>query len=513
MHRLVSEEFFQNHRSVNRVIEMMVAGTLKIRRGPPQKIYPLMKVPFGHKPRLRCATAERLLMKLLTPKESYLWLKTLWDHHRNLRISREKLEAAQLKKFRRLVSFVQRHSPYYRAIIDQHGINPATCLPTDFPVLTKHDVIKHFDAIVTDRRITRDLIADFLAQSTDPQELFEGHFHALHTSGTSGTVGYFVFSHEAWIKGSSHAVRAAPLRWRRRTAFVAATRGHFAGASLILTGNHGTNNLFYDVRTFDVGRPMSEIIAELNKFQPHVLSGYGTVLKVLGEAQERGELRIRPSHVGNGGEPLLPETKACLERAFHVPVMNAYASSEHLYMGMTLPGSDGMHLLEDDLIFELKPDHTCVTNLFNETMPLIRYRMDDVLVPDLNGSTNLPFTKVKEIVGRCEDALIFTNRHGREDFIHPIVIVELIVSGLNAWQIVLESKTSFRFRAKLDAGQTAGERQATCGRIRDRMNTILAEKEMGNVSFEIEEVESLDIDPVTGKFRLVVRELSGATVE
>jgi phenylacetate-CoA ligase len=449
-------------------------------------------------------------MKLYTPRESYLWLKALWDHRRNLRISREQLEAAQLKKFRRLVSFIQCHSPYYRAIIEERGIEAATCVASDFPVLTKNDVIEHFDELVTDRRITRDRIADFLACSTDPQELFEGRYHVLHTSGTSGTVGYFVFSHEAWIKGSSHVVRVAPLRWRRRTAFVAATRGHFAGASLMLTGNHGTNNLFFDVRTFDVGQPMPQIIDKLNEFQPHTLSGYATVLKVLAEAQERGELRIKPAHVGNGGEPLLPEVKAYLERVFQTPVRNAYASSEHLYMGMTLPGSDGMHLLEDDLIFELKVDHTCVTNLFNDVMPLIRYRMDDVLVPDLNGPSIYPFTKVKEVVGRREDALLFTNRHGREDFIHPIVIVELIVSGLNAWQIVLESKTSFRFRARLNAGQTAQERQATCARIRHQMNAILAEKEMNTVRFEIEQVESLAIDPHSGKFRLVVRESESA---
>lgn len=452
-------------------------------------------------------------MKFFTPRESYLWLKALWDHRRNMRLSRKQIEAAQLKKFRRLVSHAQRHSPYYRAIIQKNGIDTATCQPTDFPVLTKQDVIRHFDDLVTDRRITRERIAAFLARSTDPEELFEGRFHVLHTSGTSGTVGYFVFSHEAWIKGASHAARAAPLRFRQRTAFVAATRGHFAGASLMLTGNHGTNHLFYNVRTFDVGRPMPEIIAELNKFQPQVLSGYATVLKVLAEAQERGELRIRPKHVGNGGEPLLPEVKACLERAFQVRVKNAYASSEHLYMGMTLPGGDGMHLLEDNLIFELNPDHTCVTNLFNETMPLIRYRMDDVLVPDLSGTNTRPFTKIKEIVGRLEDSLIFTNRHGREDFIHPIVIVELIVSGLNAWQIVLESRTSFRFRARLNPGLTAAEREATLGLISGKLNAILDEKEMGNVSFTIEQVETLEIDPKSGKFRLVVREPNGRPAE
>ncbi len=383
-------------------------------------------------------------MKLFTPRESYLWLKALWDHSRTLRMSRAQLEAAQLRKFRRLVSFVRRHSPYYRAIIGARGIDPATCVPSDFPVLTKSDVIEHLDELVTDRRITRDRIAEFLARSTDPVELFEGRYHVLHTSGTSGTVGYFVFSHEAWIKGSSHIVRAAPLRWRRRTAFVAATRGHFAGASLMLTGNHGTNNLFYDVRTFDVGEPLPRIIEKLNEFQPHALSGYATVLKVLAEAQERGELRIAPKHVGNGGEPLLPDVKAYLQHVFRVPVMNAYASSEHLYMGMTLPGSDEMHLMEDDLIFEIEPDHTCVTNLFNDAMPLIRYRMDDVLVPASSGQDRYPFTKVKNLVGRRENALTFTNRHGKDDFIHPIVIVELIVKGLNAWQIVLQGKNSFR---------------------------------------------------------------------
>jgi phenylacetate-CoA ligase len=251
---------------------------------------------------------------------------------------------------------------------------------------------------------------------------------------------------------------------------------------------------------------MSEIIDELNQFQPHNLSGYATILKVLAEAQERGDLRIKPVHVGNGGEPLLPEVKAYLENIFKVPVLNGYASSEHLYMGMTLPGSDGMHLMEDDLIFEIHSDHTCVTNLFNDTMPLIRYRMDDVLVPDSGGHRRYPFTKVKEIVGRYEDALVFTNRHGKDDFIHPIVIVELIVKGLNAWQIVLENKTSFRFRARFDSGLTAQECVETRKRIHKTINAILAGKEMSNVRFEIEEVESLEIDPHSGKFRLVLRE-------
>ena len=95
-------------------------------------------------------------MKLMTPRESLMWLKTLWGHRRNMRKSREGLEAMQLGKFRRFVSFAQQHSPYYRAIISKHGIDPRTCVPSDFPVLTKNDESEHFDDIVTDRQITRD---------------------------------------------------------------------------------------------------------------------------------------------------------------------------------------------------------------------------------------------------------------------------------------------------------------------------------------------------------------------
>jgi putative adenylate-forming enzyme len=447
------------------------------------------------------------MMKLRTLGESLMWAKALLERRRTIRLTREQLETQQLRKFRRFVAFVRERSPYYRKIIEERGIDPATCVPTDFPVLTKREVMANFDEIVTDRRITRERMLDFLAKSKNPEELFEDEFHVLHTSGTSGTMGVYVYSREGWIKGASNITRVAPPRLRRRSAFVAATRGHFAGVSLMVTGNRGSNRLFYNVRTYDVGRPMPEIIADLNKFQPHVLSGYAAVMKVLAEAQERGELRIKPKMVGNGGEPLMPEVKALLQRAFNAPVSNAYATSELLYMGLTLPGSDGaLHLMEDELIFELHDDHTCVTNLFNEVMPLIRYRLDDVLVPDTESENKYPFTKVRGIVGRCEDALVFTNKHGKEDFIHPIVIVELVIPGLNAWQVVLESKTSFRFRARLEAGQNEAEQQATKERIMQTMGALLAEKEMENVKFAIEQVDVLEIDKHSGKFRLVVRD-------
>lgn len=443
-------------------------------------------------------------MDLLAARDAYFWLKALWNHARNLRRSRADILAAQERKFRKLVRFVNERSPYYRAVIAERGIDLDRCRPQDFPVIAKNDVIENFDSIVTDSRITRARISEFLMRSTDPNELLDNRFHVIHTSGTSGTMGYYVYSREEWIKGCSHIARTAPPTFRKRVAYVAATRGHFAGVSLTMTGNRGTNRLFYNIRPFDVGMPVPQLVRELNEFQPQVLSGYAAMLKILAELQEAGELQIRPKQITNGGEMLTQDTKTYLERVFDVPVINAYANSEHLYMGLTLPGTEGLHLLEDDLIFELRKDHTTVTNLFNRTLPLIRYRIDDVLVAD-DSPSQYPFMRVRNVAGRYEEALVFTNRSGQQDFIHPLVIVDLMIGGLRTWQIELLDTTSFIFRARFEPGLSEADKRQSKDQIHRQMGAILAEKDMGNVKFHIEEVDHIPVDPRTGKFRLVLR--------
>jgi len=60
-------------------------------------------------------------------------------------------------------------------------------------------------------------------------------------------------------------------------------------------------------------------------------------------------------------------------------------------------------------------------------MPLIGYRMEDVLMPMPDDIGFFPSSKIRDVVVRMEQALVFTNRHGAEDFINPIIIVEFQV--------------------------------------------------------------------------------------
>ncbi len=60
-------------------------------------------------------------------------------------------------------------------------------------------------------------------------------------------------------------------------------------------------------------------------------------------------------------------------------------------------------------------------------------------------------------------------------------------------------------RAQFETGLSPEEIEATHDRIRLQLNRIAAEKELNHVQFSIEPVESLEVDPHSGNFRLVVR--------
>ena len=111
---------------------------------------------------------------------------------------------ARLKRFRKLVDHAKDNSPYYTRLIIDRNINVDSCTPADFPELTKVMLMENFDDIVTDRRISKQRIAEFLTQSSDPKELFLNKYIVMHTSGTSGVVGYFL-------------TQAADQRRRRRS--------------------------------------------------------------------------------------------------------------------------------------------------------------------------------------------------------------------------------------------------------------------------------------------------------
>src|SRR5262252_6081770 len=430
------------------------------------------------------------------------------DIRRALKLSRADFEAWKLEKFRRLVRHANERSPYYRRIIAERKIDIDRCVPGDFPVLTKSLLMQNFDEIATEPGVTKQAIADFLTRSHDPRELFLGKYRVIHTSGSSGEVGYFVYSPKDWIRGSYMGRRPQmPQRKRKgkfRLAYYAAIDGHYAGVTMIRSLESGLTKWFLDVGCFEVNTPLPEVIAGLNEFQPDFLSGYTTALKILAERQRAGDLKLAYLiGMATAGEATTEADRAFLEQTFGCPLVNSYGCSEHLGMGGSRPGSPNIVLHDHDLIFEFYPDHSVVTNLFNYTLPLIRYRMADVLRP-VDSGAHAPYLVIESLVGRNELQPVFKTRDGGEDFISPHTINEVFVAGVPRFQMHLLGDQAFRFMVCLDTALDAEQRAAAIKAVSDRLREILARKRMENVRFEVLAVDDLPVNPRTRKFQLIV---------
>lgn len=431
----------------------------------------------------------------------------LLELQRNAKLSRGALEASQLKKFRRIATYASRHSQYYATIIQERNIDLSTCIPADFPILTKSLVMDNFDRIVTDRRLTKQGIEQFLTHSTDPNELHLGEYQVVHTSGSSGEMGYFVFNQKEWGYGlaSGARLRAKPRPFRRqKIAFFGATGGHFTGVSAACTGLRGINRLFFNVITCEINRPLAETVAELNAFQPELLAGYTAALGMLAERQQAGALRIAPESIEATGEPVTEADRALLEASFNCEVFNMYGCSEHLVTGIGAPGDSGMMLYDDDVIYDLHHDHSIVTNLFNYTLPLICYRMSDTLTPISTTSSTSPYRMMESLVGRVEITPKFINVDGVEDLVSPHTINEIHVPGVRRFQMRLIDNSAFDFLVVVDGDLNAQQVANAVAGVKTRLAEIFRGKRMDNVRFEVNVVDNVPVDPKTRKFRLIV---------
>ncbi len=211
----------------------------------------------------------------------------------------------------------------------------------------------------------------------------------VHGSGSSGRFGIFVYSRADWqVMNSTIAPRLPPpergVGGKTRAAFFLATHGHFAG---ITTAKH-MPAATYDCLFLSVMDSVHTVVESLNNFQPDRLTGYSSGIATLADLAQKGTLRIRPRTVLVSGERFTERMAQSIERVWDAQVYVTYSASEAPYMAVRSPARDEMTVMDDLNILEVLDEarrpvppggqgHAVETNLFNYTLPLIRYELAD----------------------------------------------------------------------------------------------------------------------------------------
>src|SRR5262245_59942222 len=115
------------------------------------------------------------------------------QHLERLRWSASQLRAERISRLRKMVSFAKANSPWHRmrlAEIEVDQLDEESL--RELPVMTKDDLMTHFNEIVTDRRIMIDRLNEHVSELTT-DAYFLDEYHAVASGGSSGVRGVFVW--------------------------------------------------------------------------------------------------------------------------------------------------------------------------------------------------------------------------------------------------------------------------------------------------------------------------------
>lgn len=445
-------------------------------------------------------------------------MSTTWGLIKNYNKPHQEILQLKEQKFRNLIKFTYHNSPFYHEYYKNHGINEHVLddIPmAEIPPISKELFVDNFDRIVTDNRLSLKAINEFLKQNeNNKKSKFLNQYTIIHSSGSTGKPTCFIYEDKSWEFILGAAFRACKGDYEvmyvikkalggARVAYIAATEGRFGGAMAASSGikNYGFRSLLLNVNT-----PLDKWLSVLQGFNPNIIIGYPSALKILCDLLRQNNITIEMLRVVTVGEPLTRELREYIQSTLGTEVFNIYGASESIIIGLETDSYDGFYVFDDINYLEIDEECTYITPLYNYAQPLIRYKLNDRLEFKERGSYEyLPYTRAGGIIGRNEEAMWFTNEDGKDDFLHPLIIYAINVDGIIKYQFVQLSGSSFEVRIELK--QNADFNNVS-QEFTMKLSKILQEKNLSNLDFQINQVNQIPIDPISGKSRLVIKEIN-----
>ncbi len=385
----------------------------------------------------------------------YLYYRYFLPKNRCFR-NRKALRRRQKRRLRRHLRYVAEHSPLYR------GMKKFS----SYPVIDKAFMMEHFHRLNT-VGISREEAEAFAVRAERERDFapkLKGVTVGL-SSGTSGHRGIFLVSDREKVRWAGYVLaKFLP--------------GSILDSMDIAFFMRADSNLYQAVNSrrirfhfFDIYRDMEEHVRRLEALKPRILVGQPSLLLMLGAEAERGNLHIFPQVVISIAEVLERGDESYLKKVFRQKVIHqVYQCTEGCLAATCSRGT--LHLNEDIVYIqreylEGRRFVPIVTDFERKAQPMIRYRLNDILVERKQPcSCNSPCLALEKIEGREDDMFSFLDEQGRERLIFPDFIRRCILfAGVGQEKREVSVQPGQKGTRKAASGQPGqeGTRKAASG--------------------------------------------------
>lgn len=323
------------------------------------------------------------------------------------------------KKLKKKISYITKHSDFYREYQGKEQ--------NEFPVIDKKIMLENFNRINT-VGIDKEEALEFAIDSERTRE-FSGKLKNITvglSSGTSDSRGIFLVEDVEQDKWAAYVLAkflTKGILSRCKIAF-------FMRANSNLYESVGSKRIRFQF--FDIYADVEENFKKLQDFQADVIVAQPSMLLMIANAMKNKKLDISPEKVISVAEVLEKEDELYLKGVFGLDVIHqAYQCTEGCLATTCKCGT--LHLNEDIVYIEKeyldeKRFVPIITDLERTAQPMIRYRLNDVLVEKKEtcpcGSV---FTALEKIEGREDDVFQFETERGEIVSIFPDFIRRCIL--------------------------------------------------------------------------------------
>ncbi|HEX5234141.1 MAG TPA: hypothetical protein VFW25_02295 [Silvibacterium sp.] len=331
----------------------------------------------GFLARSESALIRKVIYPLWTRRShpSYLSYARIFKHSQWL--PDIELRQLQFRLLRTQLIHAYRHVEFYRRRMEEEKITPLDLRSVDdlrmLPVLTKRDIQQHPSELLADNvpAIARDWNQTGGSTGTPVQFWVDRQRFDSRRASTDRHNEWAGLRPGDWcavLWGSTYelgTVSIPDLTWRQR----------ILDRSLMLNTSRVSK------------QDLEDFITLLRRYRPRRLKAYAQSAAMFARyCLENDVDDIRFDSIITSAEVLLPENQILIEQVFRGKVFNRYGCRELSVIASECEHHTGLHVNADALVVEIDPlpgvasggGRVLVTDLYNRSMPLIRYDIGDV---------------------------------------------------------------------------------------------------------------------------------------